>query len=192
MHLNDSVAMQGGRLQETAFILNWPGSLFDFDMGKVQGQGQFSIVNGCLRDVDAGAGRILGLLSIGALTRRLTLDFRDVVSEGFIFDSIVGKLELQDGKLWARPIEIRSPSLFAVINGHANLLNDSLDYELDIYADVGMLLPLIGTVAGGPLVGGAVLLLQQLVRQGGTDLEPNKRYRITGSIDQPVLERNRE
>jgi len=192
MHLNNSAAMQGGRLQETAFTLNWPGSLFDYDMGKVQGQGQFSIVNGRLRDVDAGAGRILGLLSIGALTRRLKLDFRDIVSEGFFFDSIVGKLELQDGKLWARPIEIRSPSLFAVINGHANLLNDSLDYELDIYADVGMLLPLIGTVAGGPLVGGAVLLLQKLVRQGGTDLEPDKRYRITGSIDQPVLERNRE
>ena len=43
------------------------------------GAGQFT-------KIDPGIGKLLGVLSLQALPRRITLDFRDVFSEGFAFD----------------------------------------------------------------------------------------------------------
>ena len=43
------------------------------------GAGQFT-------KMDPGVGKLLGVLSLQALPRRITLDFRDVFSEGFAFD----------------------------------------------------------------------------------------------------------
>jgi len=189
--LGGATVMRGGVLENAGFSLSWPGSIIAPDLDGMVGQGQFLIRDGSLEDVDTGVGRILGLLSIGALTRRLALDFRDVFSEGFAFDSIGGQLEFEHRKLIAKPVEIRSPTLVAIMNGHADLLTDELDYQMEVYADVGMLLPLIGTVAGGPLVGGAVFLVQQLLKQADTRIEPTFRYHVTGTIDNPKLERSK-
>ena len=43
--------------------------------------------------VDPGIGKLLGVLSLQALPRRITLDFRDVFSEGFAFDTIDGDVQ---------------------------------------------------------------------------------------------------
>jgi uncharacterized protein YhdP len=42
--------------------------------------------------LDPGAGKLLGLISLQSLPRRFSLDFGDVFSQGFAFDSIHGKM----------------------------------------------------------------------------------------------------
>ena len=39
-----------------------------------------------------GIGKLLSILSLQALPRRVALDFKDVFSEGFSFDSILGQV----------------------------------------------------------------------------------------------------
>ena len=49
------------------------------DLAVTVGAGQFT-------KIEPGIGKLLGVLSLQALPRRITLDFRDVFSEGFAFD----------------------------------------------------------------------------------------------------------
>jgi hypothetical protein len=42
-------------------------------------------------------GRLLGVLSLQALPRRLTLDFRDVFDKGFAFDDVTGDVQIAQG-----------------------------------------------------------------------------------------------
>ncbi|MFP4294778.1 MAG: YhdP family protein [Halothiobacillaceae bacterium] len=187
--LGGGSAIEGGRLARAGLSVAWPGPPHEPDLMRLVGNGDFVIEDGRLREVDTGAGRLLGLFSIGALARRLSLDFRDVFSEGFAFDNMIGRISFSEGRMAVEPLEIHSPSLLAVLEGTTDLQTEQLDYQMAVYADVGMLLPIIGTVAGGPLVGGAVLLAQQLIRQSDTRLEPTMRYRIRGTIDEPKLQR---
>jgi uncharacterized protein YhdP len=73
-----------------------------------------------------------------------------------------------------------------------NLVDRKLDLAARVYADFGMLLPLIGTVAGGPLVGGAVLALQETFKQLDEAPAPSVIYHIGGSFDQPKVTRGED
>src|SRR3546814_8237458 len=63
-------------------------------------QGRFTLAarDGQLVDVEPGAGRVLGLLSVAELPRRLLLDFRDLFSKGFAFNRIGGTIAFADGQ----------------------------------------------------------------------------------------------
>ena len=47
--------------------------------------------------LEPGIGKLLGILSLQSLPRRITLDFRDVFSDGFAFDSIQGSVKIDRG-----------------------------------------------------------------------------------------------
>ena len=63
------------------------------------GKGQFL-------KLDPGAGKLLGLLSLQSLPRRITLDFRDIFSEGFAFDGISSKLNVRNGIMQTDRLQI--------------------------------------------------------------------------------------
>jgi len=84
---------------------------------------------------------------------------------------------------------LTNPSLSVLIDGELQVVDRRLDLTARIYADFGMLLPLIGTVAGGPLVGGAVLALQETFRQLDEAPKPSVTYHIGGTFEQPEVTR---
>ena len=70
--------------------IGWNGSPGDFDYRALNGTFQVQASVGQFMKADPGVGRLLGVLSLQALPRRVTLDFRDVFSEGYAFDTIDG------------------------------------------------------------------------------------------------------
>ncbi len=189
--INNTQALEGGSLREARVELSWEGGPQDFAVARLRGEGGFELDNGQLRDVDTGnAGRLLSLFSLGALPRRLTLDFRDVFGKGLSFDTVSARFSLADGRLRSNPVILRSASMMLELNGEADLIRDVLDYRLGVHTDMSAVLPVLGTVAGGPVVGGAVLLAQTLFGQlnKGQPSTPTFEYRITGPIDNPVME----
>jgi uncharacterized protein YhdP len=56
------------------------------------GKMEVRVTSGQFTQLEPGVGRLLGVLSLQALPRRITLDFRDVFSEGFAFDRISGSI----------------------------------------------------------------------------------------------------
>lgn len=179
--------IQQGDIEAAEFRFDWPGSPAAFSLGRLSGKGNFRLVNGQLNDVNPGVGRLAGLLSIGALARRLRLDFSDVVDQGLSFDTLSANWMLNRGEFQADPLTLQNASIKAVAHGRSALIGNTLDYTVKVYADVGMLLPIIGTVAGGPLVGGALLAIQQAIKSADKHPDPAFIYRITGTIDHPDI-----
>ena len=65
---------------------------------------------GSLIDVEpGGAGRFAGLLSFGALPRRLAFDFRDVFNKGFVFDEITADFVIIDGNAYTDNLKLTGP-----------------------------------------------------------------------------------
>ena len=179
--------LTGGEVKTSDFQLSWPGSPAAFAPERLNGKGSFELQNGQLNDVDPGAGRLAGLLSLGAITKRLRLDFSDVVDQGLQFDSLAADWKLKQGELNVDPLTLKNASMHLTATGKTQLSDNSLDYTVKVYADVGMLLPIIGTVAGGPIVGGAVLALQQALKTIDKNPSPTLVYRVTGTIANPVV-----
>lgn len=181
----DNSPISNGELQSSSFNLSWPGSPVAFALERLSGDGAFEMKNGQLNEVDPGAGRVAGLLSLGAITRRLRLDFSDVVDQGLRFDSLTADWSLNQGLLHVDPLTLKNASMRLTATGNTQLSVSSLDYTVKVYADVGMLLPIIGTMAGGPIIGGAVLALQQAIKSIDKNPGPTLIYRVTGTIANP-------
>jgi len=181
--------IRGGKVEEGSLSISWAGSPASFAVGRAAGHGSVSLTEGQLKGIDPGAGRLVGLVSLGALTDRLRLDFRDVTREGLYFERLAGRWRLDRGLLTVSGLEMTNPSLSALVDGEVDLVDRQLDLTARVYADFGMLLPLIGTVAGGPLVGGAVLALQETFKQLDEVPEPAATYHIGGRFDEPQVTR---
>ncbi len=189
--LNAQSPIYGGQIEQGDFSISWPGSPTSFAVGRAAGNGQFVLNDGQIKGIDPGAGRLVGLMSLGALADRLRLDFRDVTGEGLYYESLAGQWHLDRGRLDIDTLELINPSLSILIDGEVQLMERLLDLRARVYADFGMLLPLIGTVAGGPLIGGAVLALQEAFKKLDQTPEPSMTYHIGGSFDQPEVVREK-
>ncbi len=178
----------GGETQGT-IDANWSGSPAEFALAKLAGRVEVKIGKGQLLNVEAGAGRLLGLLNIAGLRRRLTLDFSDVFAKGFGFDSITGTLSLRDGDAYTDDLVIDGPAARIEVSGRTGLAKRDYDQLVTVIPQTQSTLPLAGAIAGGPAVGAALLLADKLL---GRQLEGLTRftryqYTVTGSWDEPTF-----
>jgi uncharacterized protein YhdP len=148
----------------------------------------FSVVGGRVLNADPGAGRVLGLLSVGALPRRLAFDFRDVFETGFSFDRAQGTLRLESGTAHTDDFLLESTAATLAIEGSSDLVRQEFDYRMTVRPGVSQALPVIGAIAAGPPGAAAGLALQGLLRDALGDAT-EARYSISGSWTDPVVER---
>ncbi|MCG6887502.1 MAG: hypothetical protein LJE74_09850 [Proteobacteria bacterium] len=183
--LGYAVIIKEGVMQGSAKI-SWPGSPMQFDAAKLKGSMHLNIQKGSFTDVDAGAGRLLGLFSLTALPRRLILDFRDTFKEGFSFDELNGDFRLAGGNSTTDNLTIKSPSAVVAITGRVGLVQKDFDEVMTVVPQFGGSLPVAGGLVFGLEVGAAILLLDQLlgkeINKAGT-----KQYTITGSWENPQI-----
>ena len=167
--------------------LTWPGGPGDLSPATLQGEIDLAIGKGSLLDVDPGMGRVLGVLNLGALGRRLALDFTDLYDRGFVFQDIKGKLGLRDGKVeLVEPLLIEGTAADVRIEGRANLLDQSLEQVATVTPSLGGGVALASAIAAGPLVGAAVLLADQ-ASGGALDVLGRHAYDIRGPWANPEI-----
>ncbi|MGE5626005.1 MAG: YhdP family protein [Bacillota bacterium] len=166
--------------------LNWRDSPFGDIVDSLGGTISLKLENGQLKDVQPGAGRVFGLLSLNALPRRLLLDFSDVFAKGFSFDLIQGDFTLQDGDAYTKDLQIKGPAARIGIIGRTGLAKHDFDQALVIDPNVGSTLPVLGTIAGGPVVGAVVLFLSQIFKKPIANAGQSQ-YQLTGTWEKPVL-----
>lgn len=168
--------------------LAWHAAPTHVERGLLEGNAQILFRDGSLSEVSPGAGRLLGLLSIAALPRRLTLDFSDFFGEGLHFDSLGGDFLITGGSAYTTNVVLDGPSVSALLVGRTGLVARDYDQLVIVDPDVSASIPVAGYLAAGPTVGAALLLLSQLLKAPLADMTQVK-YRITGSWDEPVIER---
>ena len=111
---------------EVSVDVSWAGPPRQDFMGALNGSVSARIGAGQLEDIEPGAGRVFGLMSIVALPRRLSLDFRDVFESGFGFDEVSGDFRIVNGDAYTCNLSMTGPAADVGIIGRAGLV--SRDY----------------------------------------------------------------
>ncbi len=181
-----SSAVQGGQTM-VDFSAWWPGPPAAFALSRLNGSIKFRVVDGNIADASAGSGRLLGLLSIQALPKRLSLDFRDVFDTGFSFDEATGTFLMENGTATTDDMLLKSSAANISISGSTDLVNQQYDQLMTVRPGLGNTLPIIGVLAGGPIGAGVGLALQGLL-QNQIGEATQVQYSITGPWEDPVFE----
>ena len=172
---------------------NWPGTPADFALAHINGSFQLQVNNGRFLDIDPGTGRLFGLLSLQALPRRLTLNFEDLFTKGFVFDRIAGVFQLQDGNAYTNNLLIDGPSARFEIAGRTGLAAKDYDQHVVVTPALPNSLPLAGALFGpiGVGAGAAYYIGSKMFKSIPERMNQflSRRYTITGSWDNPVVTR---
>ena len=167
--------------------VNWPGGPRADFLGDLSGEVTVSLDAGQLNEVEPGAGRVFGLMSVVALPRRLSLDFSDVLERGFGFDEITGSFSLSDGDAYTCDLSLKGPAADIGIIGRAGLASGEYEQTAIVSANVGNTLPVVGAVVAGPQAAAALLIFSQIFKKPLQDLG-QAYYTIDGTFDEPLVE----
>src|SRR6201996_7641060 len=183
----DVIEAKGGKME---FDLTWLGAPTTAALAQVTGHVQLSMEKGQVTGLKPGAGRVLGFTSIAALPRRLALDFSDLTDKGLAFDSVHGDFELRDGNAYTENVLLKGPAAEIGLIGRIGLKNRDYDQTAVVTGNVGnsLSIPVASTLVCGPICGAAALLFTQVFKQPLKGLARGY-YRITGSWDNPIVER---
>lgn len=172
--------------------LQWHDSPFTFALSKLSGELYVNVNQGAIPQLDPGAGKLLGLLNFSHLGKRLQLNFRDLPAEGVGFDSIIGNLQFDQGKLRSDDIILKSSVMLAGIKGEADLVTKTHDHHVTVIPDIKSALPVVGVLFGGIGIGAAVAMLDQITDGDEEKQLQNEnvgmRYHISGSWDNPQVD----
>jgi uncharacterized protein (TIGR02099 family) len=173
---------------EVSASVYWPGTPGDDWARALNGDLAMRVTTGSLPDLEPGAGRVMGLMSVTALPRRLALDFRDVFNRGLVFDEIAGDFVMVDGDAYTDNVKLTGPAVEIGIVGRTGLRDRDYAQQAVVTAEPGNMLPTVGGLIAGPGVGAALLIFTRIFK------EPLKgigraSYCVGGTWEEPTVER---
>jgi uncharacterized protein (TIGR02099 family) len=167
--------------------VQWRGPVHRIDYGSLTGHLALKAARGQFVKVDPGVGRLLGVLSLQSLPRRITLDFRDVFSDGFAFDSITGSAKIVSGVAATDDMAMAGPAASVAITGQADLAKETQDLTVRVVPTIGDSVAVAaGVVLLNPIIGAGALLAQRLLKDPLGQMLAYE-YRISGSWAEPKV-----
>lgn len=167
--------------------LAWTGSPLAPEWSRMTGSMQLALDTGQFLKAEPGAARLLGVLSLQSLPRRLTLDFRDVFQQGFVFDNVSGDIKLVDGIARTNNLRIRGLQAVVLVEGQADLKRETQDLRMVVVPEINAGTASLAYAAINPAIGLGTFLAQYVFRkplqQAGT-----RQFQVSGSWDQPTVE----
>ncbi len=158
-------ALRGGSGQLEG-VVSWQGSPLALHYPSMSGQFGVTMGRGQFLKADAGAAKLLGVLSLQALPRRLLLDFRDVFYEGFAFDSVRGDVTIAQGIAQTRNMQIKGVNALVQLDGSADIAQETQKLRVVILPslDAGTA-SLVAGIAVNPVVGLTAFLAQLFLQK---------------------------
>ncbi len=174
--------------------LAWAGAPNDFDYPSLTGKLTLRTGAGQFTKIDPGIGKLLGVLSLQSLPRRITLDFRDVFSEGFAFDDIVGDFRIEKGLIQTENLRLEGPAAVVTLTGSIDLANETQALDVRVKPALSSMVSAGAAVLflANPIVGAAVgagTLLAQKLLNDPLDQIFSYDYRVTGPWSDPNVAR---
>lgn len=179
-------ALRGGTGQLEGAV-SWQGSPMALHHPSLSGQFTVKMGRGQFLKADAGAAKLLGVLSLQALPRRLLLDFRDVFYEGFAFDSVRGDVTIAKGIAQTRNLQIKGVNALVQLDGSADIAQETQKLRVVILPalDAGTA-SLVAGIAVNPVVG-LTAFLAQLFLQNPLAKATTQEFLIDGSWTDPKV-----
>jgi uncharacterized protein YhdP len=163
----------------------WPGAPYRFNWESLSGNSTIEFEKGILTDIDPGTGgRFLGLFNLLHLPKRLSLDFKDVYKDGFVFDAIKGTYVFGSGDAITQDTEISASAADLTMMGRIGMADQDYDLVAIVTPQSSVATFAGGALVAGPTIGVGLVLLQEIF---GLDLLGQEIYTIEGGWDNPVV-----
>jgi uncharacterized protein YhdP len=124
-----------------------------------------NIESGQFLKADPGIAKLLGVLSLQSLPRRLSLDFRDVFSEGFTFDFVRGDVTIEQGQARTNNLQMKGVNAAVLMEGKVDIARETQDLRVVVVPEINAgTASLIASVIN-PAVGLGSFLAQLFLRR---------------------------
>jgi uncharacterized protein (TIGR02099 family) len=180
----DGVIRRGkGRLEGQ---VAWMGSPLSLDYPTMSGAFNVNVESGQFMKADPGIAKLLGVLSLQALPRRLTLDFRDVFSQGFAFDFVRGDVAIHEGVAQTNNLQMSGVNAAVLMEGSANIAAETQHLKVVVVPEINAgTASLIATIIN-PAVGLGSFLAQMFLRRPLMEAATQE-FQIDGSWYDPKI-----
>jgi uncharacterized protein (TIGR02099 family) len=181
--LDKVVAKGNGKMEGQ---VAWLGSPLSLDYPSMSGKFNVKIESGQFLKTDPGIAKLLGVLSLQSLPRRLTLDFRDVFSDGFSFDSFGGDIKIDQGVAFTNNLRMSGVNAVVAMEGSADLAKETQNLRVVVVPEVNAGTASIITAIINPVVGLSTFLAQLILRRPFIDAITQE-FQIDGSWTDPKI-----
>ena len=192
-HLLDRVgfekSLKGGKGRMEG-DLNWKGSPSAFDFPSLSGNMNLRVNSGQFLKADPGVAKLLSVMSLQSLPRRLTLDFRDLFTDGFVFDSIASTAVISRGVLKTDTFKMRGVNAVVLIDGTVDLNDETQNLNVVVIPEINAGgASVIYGLAVNPVIGLGSFLAQLFLRNPLSQAL-SQEYIITGPWKDPVVKKS--
>jgi uncharacterized protein (TIGR02099 family) len=169
--------------------LSWSGDPLTLDYPSLSGDLTLSAKDGQFLEIEPGIGKLVSLMSLQMIPRRITLDFRDVFSKGFQFESIGATLQVREGVMTTKDFKMHGSAADVAMSGETDLARETQDLKVQVVPGLGdSAATVIGLV--NPLAGVASAIAQRILKNPLGQIFSYE-YRITGTWGDPNVEKLR-
>ena len=164
----------------------WIGSPLSPNYPSLSGQFNVNVESGQFMKADPGLAKLLGVLSLQSLPRRLTLDFRDVFSEGFAFDFVRGDVSIEQGLAYTNNLQMGGVNAAVLMAGSADVVRETQNLRVVVVPeiDAGTASLIAGVI--NPAVGLGSFLAQMFLRRPLTEAATQE-FQIDGAWSEPKI-----
>ena len=189
-NVNPTVYAKKGYME---FHGGWKNSLPKFSLASLNGEMHLQLKNGRITHLSKeteeklGLGKLLSLLSLQTIPRRLQLDFSDLSHQGYSFDFFKGNFTINHGVMSTQDSYLDGPVAYAGMKGDLDLAKHTYDLNLKISPHITASLPVVATIAGGPVAGVAAWVANNIISQSMQKISAYS-YKISGPWNEPTIQ----
>ena len=183
--MNDVVRRASGKMEGQ---VAWIGSPLKPDYPTLGGAFTVNVASGQFLKADPGLAKLLGVLSLQALPRRLTLDFRDVFSDGFAFDFIRGDVNVDKGIARTNNLQMKGVNAAVLMEGSADIAQETQNLKVVVVPEINAGTASLIATAINPAIGLGSFLAQMVLRRPLIE-SATQQFRIDGSWADPRVTR---
>jgi uncharacterized protein (TIGR02099 family) len=181
--MKDVVRGGKGRLEGQ---VSWLGSPVTLDAASLGGNFNVNLEAGQFLKADPGIAKLLGVLSLQSLPRRLTLDFRDVFSEGFSFDFVRGDVSIEQGIAATNNLQMKGVNAAVLMDGKADIIRETQDIRALVVPEIDAGTASLVAAVINPAIGITTFLAQLFFRKPLIQAATQE-FQISGSWADPKV-----
>lgn len=171
--------------------MKWLGAPTDYKFDAAEGDILASLQKGSFIDMPSSstsALKFVSALSLSNILRRVKLDFSDLTDKGLTYDTVKGKIHLDDGKVSFdnKPIEIEGSSSNINLLGQADFNQEIMDFELSVTLPLASNLPWVVALAAGLPTAAGVYIISKLLQTQVEKLS-SAVYQVSGPFENPKV-----
>jgi uncharacterized protein YhdP len=145
--------------------LAWQGDPATLDLPTLTGELQMQANDGQFLEIEPGVGKLISLMSLQALPKRITLDFRDVFSKGFQFDRIASSAQVETGVMKLQEFRMRGSAADVEMKGETDLARETQNLQVRVVPSLALGdTAALGIGIVNPVAGVAAAIAQRLLK----------------------------